>query len=120
MSGPPRRGRPVIEVLGRPWVYWSVGVLVVATSRALTQGASWWTALAIGVAAGVVTGLVVRSVRGLDTSGLRSNRAVRSVLGHLRGESGRGGSGRGGSGRVGSGDGDGDGDEGQGRESGAD
>ena len=93
MSHPSRRGSSLLEVLGRPWVYWSIGVLVVATSRALTQGASWWAALATGVAAGVVTGVVIRSVRSLDLGRVRSSRVVRSLLGHFRGDSGRGGSG---------------------------
>ena len=86
MTRPDRRSTSLVEVLGRPWVYWSIGVLLVVTTRALTQGAEWLVALAIG-AAGAVTGAVLRSVRsGVGLGRLRSSRVVRSVLAHFRGD----------------------------------
>ena len=86
MSGPSGRGRSVIEVLGRPWVYWSIGVAVVATNRIQRQGASWWVAAGIGLGAAAVVAVVLRSARRVDFGRLRSNRAVRSVLAHFRGD----------------------------------
>jgi len=103
MSDPPRRNPSAVELLGRPWVYWSIGVLLVATARALTQGADWWVALAIGAAAGAVTGVVIRSVRSLNLGGVRSSRVVRWVLGHYRGGSAGDGPAEGGSASGGSG-----------------
>ncbi len=86
MSHPSRRGSSLLEVLGRPWVYWSIGVLVVATVRIQRQGASWWVAAGIGLGAAAVVGVVLRSARRVELGRLRSNRAVRSVLAHFRGD----------------------------------
>lgn len=81
----PRQGR-LIDAVGRPWVYWSIGVAVVATVRIHQQGASWWAAAGIGLVAAAVVAVVLRSLRRVDLGRLRSNRAVRSVLAHFRGD----------------------------------
>ena len=81
----PRQGR-LLEVVGRPWVYWSIGVAVVVTVRIQRQGASWWVAAGIGLGAAAVVGVVLRSARRVELGRLRSNRAVRSVLAHFRGD----------------------------------
>ena len=81
----PRQGR-LLEVVGRPWVYWSIGVAVVATVRIQQQGASWWAAAGIGLVSAAVVAVVLRSARLVDLGRLRSNRTVRSVLAHFRGD----------------------------------
>ncbi len=81
----PRQGC-LLEVVGRPWVYWSIGVAVVATVRIQQQGASWWAAAGIGLVAAAVVAVVLRSLGRVDLGRLRSNRAVRSVLAHFRGD----------------------------------
>ncbi len=86
MTRSTRRGSSLIEVLGRPWVYWSIGVAVVATVRIQRQGASWWAAAGIGLVAAAVVAVVLRSARRVDFGRLRSNRTVRSVLAHFRGD----------------------------------
>lgn len=86
MTPPAPRRSPVLDALGHPWVFWGLGAVIVGSSFAAKQGASWWIAMAIGVGAGVVVAAAVASLRGAELGRLRSNRPLRAVLGHLRGE----------------------------------
>ena len=74
------------DVLGRPWVFWGLGGLLVGSSFAAKQGAPWWLACAIGAVTGLVVGAVLWSFRTAEFRRLRSNRPLRALVAHLRGE----------------------------------
>lgn len=83
----PGRARTLlIDLLGRPWVFWGAGALLVGSSFAAKQGAAWWFALPIGVLVGLVVGLLVWSLRDAEFRRLRSNRPLKALIAHLRGE----------------------------------
>jgi hypothetical protein len=76
----------VIDVLGRPWVFWGTGAVLVGSSLAAKQGAAWWVALLLGVVAGLVVGGLIWALRDAELRRFGSNRPVRALVAHLRGE----------------------------------